>query len=182
MPAVTLEELYPHARAAWRAWLKKNHQRSSGVWLLYAKRGSGKPRVEYADAVEEALCFGWIDSVLHRIDDAMYAQKFTPRRKGRNWSALNISRVQLLAAQGRVAPAGLAAIPPGVLERPAPRREARPEPPVPRFMQEALRSNQPAWANFERLAPSYRRAYIHWLSVAKTPTTRQRRTRRPPNS
>src|SRR5579872_3692805 len=94
-------------RAAWRKWLEKNHKSSSGVWLIYYKKDSGKTRVPYADAVEEALCFGWIDSTLNPIDKDSYMQLFTPRKPKSGWSKLNKERVEKLIEQGLMTNAGL---------------------------------------------------------------------------
>jgi uncharacterized protein YdeI (YjbR/CyaY-like superfamily) len=98
---------YAKDRQAWRKWLQKNHKDSTGVWLVYYKKDSGKTRVDYAHAVEEALCFGWIDSTLNAIDELSYMQLFTPRKPKSGWSKLNKDRVDKLLEQGLVAPAGL---------------------------------------------------------------------------
>lgn len=97
---------YAKDRKTWRKWLEKNHRSSSGVWLIYYKKDSGKTRVLYADAVEEALCFGWIDSTLNPIDEHSYMQLFTPRKPKSGWSKLNKDRVEKLIEQGLMTPAG----------------------------------------------------------------------------
>ncbi len=99
--------IQPKSRNAWRAWLKKNHASSSGVWLVYAKKHSGIPSLTYNDAVEEALCFGWIDSKINPIDDDFYMQVFTPRKVKSAWSALNKARVERLLVAGLMTAAGL---------------------------------------------------------------------------
>ena len=99
---------YAKDRAEWQAWLETNHTLETEIWLLFYKRHTGKPRVAYPDAVEEALCFGWIDSTIRRVDDATYAQRFTPRRPGSSWSELNKRRVARLVQQGRMTKTGLA--------------------------------------------------------------------------
>jgi len=96
-------------RAEWRAWLEQHHARPEGVWLISSKKATGKPRVAYEEAVEEALCFGWIDSIGRRIDDERHQVRFTPRRKGSVWSAVNIARVEALEAEGRMRDPGRAA-------------------------------------------------------------------------
>ena len=101
---------YAKDRAEWRAWLETNHTLETEIWLLFYKRHTGKPRVAYPDAVEEALCFGWIDSTIRRVDDATYAQRFTPRRPGSSWSELNKRRVSRLVQEGRMTKAGLAKV------------------------------------------------------------------------
>jgi len=98
---------YAKDRKAWRKWLEKNHLTSQGIWLIYYKKDSGKTRVAYADAVEEALCFGWIDSTLNPIDEHSYMQLYTPRKPKSGWSKLNKERVEKLAEQGLMTPAGL---------------------------------------------------------------------------
>lgn len=97
---------YAKNRKAWRKWLEKNHKTAAGIWLIYYKKDSGKTRVPYADAVEEALCFGWIDSTLNSIDENSYMQLFTPRKPKSGWSKLNKERVEMLIEQGMMTPAG----------------------------------------------------------------------------
>ena len=105
-----LRRVRPKSRKAWRDWLEKNHASSTGVWLVYAKKHSGLPSLTYNDAVEEALCFGWIDSKINPIDDAFYMQIFTPRKLKSAWSALNKTRVERLLAAGLMTPAGLVVV------------------------------------------------------------------------
>ena len=97
-------------RSAWRRWLADHHATSGGMWLLFAKKGSGIPSVAYVEAVEEALCFGWIDAQVKRVDEFHYMQRFTPRREGSLWSAVNRARAVKLMEEGKVHAAGLAAI------------------------------------------------------------------------
>ena len=111
LPAMALmRTFYAEDRAEWRAWLETNHTLETEIWLLFYKRHTGKPRVAYPDAVEEALCFGWIDSTIRRVDDATYAQRFTPRRPGSSWSELSKRRVARLVQEGRMTKAGLAKV------------------------------------------------------------------------
>ena len=100
--------LYVTDRADWRAWLERHHKSESEVWLIYYKKQTGLPRIPYDDAVEEALCFGWIDSIVKRIDDEKFAQRFTPRKAKSNWSELNRERVKKLIKEGRMTEAGRA--------------------------------------------------------------------------
>src|SRR5678816_4889869 len=102
--------LYVTNRDEWRDWLAKHGQSETEVWLIYYKQQSDRPRIPYDDAVEEALCFGWIDSIVKRIDDEKFAQKFTPRRNTSKWSELNKRRVRKLIREGRMTDAGLARI------------------------------------------------------------------------
>src|SRR5947199_112773 len=100
--------LHPTTRAAWRSWLAANHDRETEIWLVYNKRHTGEPRVEYDDAVEEAVCFGWIDSIVRTIDENRYAQKFTPRKAKSKWSVSNIERFARMVREGKMTPAGMA--------------------------------------------------------------------------
>jgi uncharacterized protein YdeI (YjbR/CyaY-like superfamily) len=158
-------------REEWRAWLEKHHATETEVWLVYPKKHTGKPRVPYDDAVEEALCFGWIDSTTHKLDDDHYAQTFTPRRDRTNWSALNLERVRRLIADGKMTEAGLAKLHPDPDYRPPERSGAEPPP----WLEEALRKHPAAWESFQRLAPSHRKNYVRWITEAKKEETRQRR-------
>src|SRR5262245_49124201 len=106
----TLPQFQPRSRAEWRAWLKKHHTKSPGVWLIYAKKHTGIPSLTYSDAVEEALCFGWIDSLLQSIDDSLHRQIFTPRKTRSSWSALNRKRAARLIDAGLMTAAGMALI------------------------------------------------------------------------
>jgi uncharacterized protein YdeI (YjbR/CyaY-like superfamily) len=159
-------------RAQWRAWLQRNHERKNEAWLVYAKAHTGKPRVAYADAVEEALCFGWIDGIARRLDENHFIQRFTPRRNTRNWSHLNLARFDRLVAEGRMTRAGHARRPPDV-KPPAPRYESGD--PVPPFILKALSRHPAARTNFLALAPSYRRNYVRWIIEAKRAETREKR-------
>jgi uncharacterized protein YdeI (YjbR/CyaY-like superfamily) len=168
-------------RAAWRAWLKRNYRTCERVWLVYYKKGSGKPSVSYVDAVEEALCFGWIDSTLRSIDKERYCQQFTPRRDVNNWSALNRRRLKKLIDAGLMTKAGLAKVHADVLAMPVPAERPRSSKTgavkvvVPPDLRAALVKNPIARANFEKFSPSYRRHYVDWIKSAKRNDTRVRR-------
>jgi uncharacterized protein YdeI (YjbR/CyaY-like superfamily) len=161
-------------RRAWRAWLQKNHARHPGFWMVFYKNHAGKKGIDYAAAVEEALCFGWIDSLIHRVDEARYARKFTPRTNSAHWSAINLERVKRMKAAGLMKPAGLAKLAKGVKAY-VPLMQRRLA--VPSDLKKALERNARARANFERLAPGYRRYYIAWIATAKKDETRARRVR-----
>ena len=168
--------LYVPTRAEWRAWLTKHHESESEVWLIYYKQQSGRPRISYDDAVEEALCFGWIDSIVKRIDDEKFAQKFTPRRNTSKWSELNKRRLRKLIRERRMTDAGLARIDAATL------REAKAKPTkgdgdIPPFVRQALRSNARAWKSFQSLTPSRRAAYVRLITEVKQEATRERRLR-----
>ena len=164
-------------RADWRRWLQANGRREKEVWLVFHKRHTSRKRLEYDDAVEEAICFGWIDSLLKRLDDERYAQKFTPRRPGGRWSDLNIARAKKMIAAGLMTPAGSSFITPALLgrgPRPGPTQAAALRP-VPRYILAALAGDEKARAFFTSLAPSYRHQYVGWVDSAKKEETRQRR-------
>lgn len=169
------KSLYVTDRAAWRAWLEENHADEREVWLVYYKKHTGRPRIPYDDAVEEALCFGWIDSTARRVDDDSYLQKFTPRRDKSNWCESNVIRARKLIADGRMTKAGFDAIAEGALEvefEPKPKSK---DVEVPRFVSDALKKTPRAWENLNALAPSYRREYVRWITDAKREETRERR-------
>ncbi len=109
--------LYVASRDEWRRWLIKNHKKTKEIWLVYHKKGSGKPTLSVDEAVEEALCFGWIDSQIKPIDQCKYASRFTPRRTGSAWSERNLSRVQELLKEGKMTPKGMAVLPREIAEK-----------------------------------------------------------------
>lgn len=160
----------PRTPDRWRAWLAKHHASESEVWLIFHKKHTGRPTVAYQDALDEALCYGWIDSLIKRLDDDRYARKFTPRKAESNWSSVNVKRYGELKAAGRLAPPGLRRGPEGRPIVDGPRATA-----VPAFIERAFRRDVTAWTRFEILAPSYRRAYIGWIDSAKREETRQGR-------
>ena len=162
----------------WRSWLKENHATEKEIWLVFFKKHADKPSIPYEDAVEEALCFGWIDSIVRRIDDERYSRKFTPRKAGAVWSESNKTRVERMIRQGRMTEAGLAKI------TAAKRSGEWSTTPVsrelwgmPSELKEALAANEIARYNFESLAPSYQRQYIGWIASAKRSETRIKRAR-----
>ena len=167
--------LYVTNRAAWRAWLAAHHATEKEIWLVYYKKASGRPRIPYDDAVEEALCFGWIDSIEKSIDEEKFAQRFTPRKAGSNWSESNRQRVRRLIETGRMTQAGLQKIDASVLAAQAAPAQKSAEPALPQYLVKALKTERTAWQNFQRLAPSYRRDYVHWITSAKRAETRARR-------
>ncbi len=159
-------------RDSWRAWLAKNHGDCREIWLVFFKKHTGKKSISYDDAVEEALCFGWIDSLIKRLDDDRYLRKFTPRTDTGKWSAANLARIRKLTDAGRMTDAGLAKVPPDAQPQPAAASRSLE---VPQFLADALAIHPVAKQNFELLAPSYQRHYIGWLSSAKHAETRARR-------
>jgi uncharacterized protein YdeI (YjbR/CyaY-like superfamily) len=158
-----------------RDWFDANHETATELWLGYHRKATGRPTVSWSEAVDEALCVGWIDSVRYRVDEERSAQRFTPRRKGSVWSAINVAKVASLTAEGRMRPAGLVAY-----EARDPARTAiysyerdaaafRPE-------EEArFRANQVAWSDWEARPPGYRKTATHWVTSPKREETRARR-------
>ena len=165
-----MKTLYLADRDEWRVWLEENAKTSEGVWLLYYKKNSGKQRIAYNDAVEEALCFGWIDSKIKRIDEASYAQWFTPRKPASQWSSSNIKRVKDLIKQGKMTQAGLDAF------ESHQSRKTQPHPTeLPRGFEEKFKKRPGAWGNFANFPPSYRRMAVAWVASAKKEETQLKR-------
>jgi uncharacterized protein YdeI (YjbR/CyaY-like superfamily) len=156
----------------WRSWLARHHARSRGVWLVFHKDHTGVASVPYEAAVREALCYGWIDSLIKRLDDDRYARLFTPRKPTSKWSTWNRRRWADLKNKGLLAPPGLASAPTD--RRYAPRPSI---PVLPRYVAAALRADPKAWRNFRQLPPSARCRFVGWIHLAKRPETRQRRIR-----
>ena len=171
-----MKEIYIKTRAEWRAWLEKNHDKSKGIWLVFYKKHSGKPSLEYDASVEEALCFGWIDSIIKKLDDDRYVRKFTPRKPDSQWSELNRKRVKKLMTQGLMAYPGIELVKAaketglwGQSKRPNISFE------IPEELKSALAKNKKAKIFFNQLAPSYRKQFIGWISMAKRQETREKR-------
>jgi uncharacterized protein YdeI (YjbR/CyaY-like superfamily) len=158
--------------AQWRAWLKRHHATESEIWMIVHKRHTGTAVIPYLDALDEALCFGWIDSLVKRIDDDRFARKYTPRRPDSNWSAVNRKRWAALDAAGRLAAAGRAASPTSKTYAPKPH-----VPVLPGYIATAFQANEKAWQTFQSLSPTYRRNYVAWIHTAKRPETREKRIR-----
>ncbi len=168
--------LYFITRDAWRAWLEANHATAQEVWLVLYKKHTGRPGLSLEEAVEEALCFGWIDGVLKPIDEEKFALRYSPRRKGSIWSQINKRRVGKLIKQGKMTEAGLAKVREAKANgewRKATQREDIAD--IPADLKTALKTDPPTWRNFERLAPSQKRQFIYWITSAKADRTRQRR-------
>ncbi len=162
--------------AAFCAWLKKHAGSERELLVGFYKQDSGLPSITWPEAVDEALCVGWIDGVRKGIDEASYQIRFTPRKATSIWSAVNIQRVAMLTAEGRMTPAGLAAFE----KRSAARSrtyayEQASEALLPSAAEKQFRSNQPAWDYFVAQAPSYRQKLLWWIISAKQQTTRDKR-------
>jgi uncharacterized protein YdeI (YjbR/CyaY-like superfamily) len=163
----------------WRRWLKAHHSTERVVWLVFRKSKSKVKCISYDDALDEALCWGWIDSIVRRIDDNTYARKFTRRINAAKWSAVNLNRLKRLQDDKRVQPAGREAVSDEnmqqVLGLGPKERSASPALSVPKELDQALEASSQARSFFETLAPSYRRNYVGWVSAAKQTETRKRR-------
>lgn len=160
-------------RRQWRKWLEEHQTSEREVWLIFHRRRSGVKSLSYDDAIEEALCYGWIDSIVRRLDEVRYVRKFTPRKADSKWSTANRRRYADLASRGLLAAQGLRRAP-TCRSGDAPRPSAAE---LPSYIEQGLRADPRAWRTFGRLAPSYRRAYIGWIDSAKREETKERRLR-----
>jgi uncharacterized protein YdeI (YjbR/CyaY-like superfamily) len=158
-----------------RDWFDANHATADELWLGYHKKATGRPTISWSDAVDEALCVGWIDSIRYALDDERSAQRFTPRRKGSIWSALNVRKVAELTAQGRMRPAGLAAFDARDAGKTAIYSYERETAALTDDEVAHIRANGDAWADWQRRPPSYKRNVTYWIASAKKPETRARR-------
>ncbi len=161
---------------AFRAWLKKHHKTADELWVGYYRKDSGKPTISWSESVDQALCFGWIDGIRKKISDEAYTSRFTPRRPGSNWSAINIAKVAELTKQKRMQAAGRTAF--------AKRSEAKSRiytyeqkatGTFERPLDQVFEANRKAWQFFQAQAPYYRRLMSGWVNGAKQPETRRRR-------
>jgi uncharacterized protein YdeI (YjbR/CyaY-like superfamily) len=167
-----LMTLHFKTREEWRTWLAQHHASSPGIWFVFYKRHTGQPSIPYEDMVREALCFGWIDSLIKRLDGDRYALKVTPRKPTSKWSSLNRKRWTELQAAGWLTEAGLAAAPTNHTYA------AKPViPTLPSYIAEAFRENRKAWEFFQELAATHRRYFVAWIHTAKRPETREKRIR-----
>lgn len=169
--------LFP-TQAAFRAWLEKNHDRTTELWVGFWNKASGKKGMTYPEAVDEALCWGWIDGIKKKVDDERYTNRFTPRKPVSKWSDVNLRRYAELEAAGRVTAPGKAAF---ARYDPAKQGaysfEARPDG-FPPELEAAFRKHGEAWTFFQAQPPGYRRTATHWVCSAKREETRLRRLAR----
>lgn len=165
-------------REAWRAWLEENHDKSEGVWLVYYKKDSGKTSLLYEEAVEEAICFGWIDSQVKAIDDERYMQRYTPRKRSSVWSQSNKERVISMVEQGRMTEFGMAAV--LVAQKGGHWDDLKPveDLDVPPELAAALAANPEAEGKFNGLSPSNQKQFLYWIHSAKTDETRKKRVKK----
>ena len=176
------QKVYLPTREEWRSWLLENYDSMQEIWLIYYKKHTGKASIPYNDAVEEALCFGWIDSLVRRIDGERYMQKYTPRKPKSTWSKHNVRRIEKMISEGKMQPPGIKlfefAKENGLL--PDMSEEGRKEakllfPEAPQFFIKALNENPKANSNFNSLAPSYKLQFLGWIMDAKKKETQHRR-------
>ena len=149
--------LYVKNRAEWRRWLATHGKTAREIWLIYYKKNSGKPRIPYNDAVDEALCYGWIDGILKPIDDRKYAQRYSPRRKTSKLSDMNRERVRRLVKSGRMTKAGLDAI----------AHTGKGSATLPADILARLKRDPATWKNFHKFPASYKRIRIGWIHAAR---------------
>ena len=162
----------------WRSWLQENHAAQKQAWLVILKNQAAKPGVNYEEAVEEAVCFGWIDGVMKSVSDELYYLRFSPRKRGSVWAASNLQRVERLIAQGRMSEAGMAKVREakenGMWEAVTRLQELAA---TPEDLSRALSENAAAQANFEKYPASQKKMFFYWIDSAKTEGTRQKRIR-----
>jgi len=163
------------SRAELHKWLAKNHARKEAIWLVTWKKGGPVPHLPWSEIVDEALCFGWIDSLPRKLDDARTMLLLSPRRAGSGWSAINKKKAEALIAAGRIAPPGLAAIARAKKDGSWTKLDAAHALEMPADLAASLAAAAPATANFTAFSPSSRRAILEWIGAAKKPETRAKR-------
>lgn len=163
------ETLYLTDRNDWRAWLEKNHTSAREIWLVYYNKKSGKPRIPYNDAVEEALCFGWIDSIVKKYDANRAAQRFSPRRKNSQLSELNKERIRQLIEAGKMTPAGLESIRHHLENKTKGKKDnfLNDDFSIPKDILRKLKTNKDAWNNFQHFSEHYKRIRIGWIDNSR---------------
>lgn len=167
--------IHPLTRAEWRSWLDQNHTRTQGIWLVIFKKATGKPRVDYDEAVEEALCFGWIDSKPNKLDEERSLLWFAPRKTGTGWSKPNKERLERLIAADLMHPVGLAKVEAAKLDGSWFALDAIESLEIPPDLAAALNGYSVALDRFEAFPRSVRRGILEWIATAKTAETRHKR-------
>jgi uncharacterized protein YdeI (YjbR/CyaY-like superfamily) len=171
----TFETLEVRDQREWHSWLKRNHLKTQGVWLVFHRKGRGNPSPTYEKALDWALAYGWIDSLIKKLDDSRYARKFTPRKPWSIWSTPNINRVKRLNLEGKMTKWGLEAFAMRTSEKSLLEQFSDKEVEIPKDLEQALRANFKAWTNFQKFSPGYRKRYLIWISGAKKSETRRKR-------
>lgn len=175
MPTSELKSFHAKDKQAWRKWLQKNHLKEEGIWLIYYKKGSGKTRVSWEEAVEEALCFGWIDSISKSIDEEKYKQKFTPRKLKSVWSAINKKKIEFLIEQELMMPAGSRIIDIAKQNGSWTKLDAVENFVIPPDLIKFLEKNKRVAQYFEGLSKSMQKQWLYRMNNAKLPETRKKR-------
>ena len=170
-----IPSVHPKTRAEWRAWLAQHHASAAGVWFVYYRKETGKGRVTWDDAVDEALCFGWIDSVQRRLDADRTMLRFSPRKPKSGWSKINKQRVGRLIADGLMAPAGLEKIKAAKRDGSWRALDSVERGEVPPDLTKALAANPAARRHFDAFPPSSKKIILTWIARAKRPDTRAKR-------
>ena len=170
------ETFYAPDRASWREWLEKNHSKKKEIFLIFYKKGSGKPRVEYMDAVREALCFGWIDSVVKPRDEESYCQRFSPRKKGSKVSELNLVHAEKLFREGHMKKEGLEALGEDKDRVLHAHRKKEASPQLSKDVESALKEDPEVWKHYQKFPKAYQRIRMAWIEGAreKPPIMKQR--------
>jgi uncharacterized protein YdeI (YjbR/CyaY-like superfamily) len=171
---MTAKPVYFETRADFRRWLETNQAREHELLVGFWKKGSGEPSIDWPEARDEALCFGWIDGVRRSLGEESYTIRFTPRRPKSVWSRVNIARFEALQAAGQMTPAGERAFAEGHEQTDHYSYEKAPRELAPEE-ERLFRENEAAWADWERRPPGYRKMVLHWVTSAKRPETRARR-------
>ena len=175
MPQMPDNAVHPKTRQQWRKWLATNHDTSKGVWLITFKKAAGKPRIEYDQAVEEALCFGWVDSKPGKLDDERSMLYFSPRKPRSGWSRPNKLRIEKLIKAGLMTPAGQAKIDAAMKDGSWSKLDAVESLTIPDDLRLALQKHPPAATHFDAFPRSAKRGILEWITQAKRPETRAKR-------
>lgn len=169
-----MKEIYFPSRKEWRAWLEKNHDKEDRIALIKYKKHTGKPSMTYREAMDEAICFGWIDTTIKKLDDARYMRRFARRTSKSKWSVNTLKYGKRLIEEGLMSPAGLKFYHEGLAKGPFDAGRSK-NPRIPSDLKKELNKNKTAEKNFRGFAPSYRRTFLRWLEGAKLPETRKKR-------
>ena len=175
MPKTPPNSFHPKSCAEWRKWLEDNHTRADGIWLVSYKKATGKPRFDFDEAVEEALCFGWIDSKGGKVDEERSKVWFTQRKQGTGWSKINKERIEKLIESGRMSAPGLAKVEAAKKDGSWNALDAVEALEIPSDLKKAFSKNSTAFQYFEAFPRSAKRAILVWISSAKKPETRAQR-------
>ena len=170
-----IEQFYPETKQQWRKWLEKNHSRKDAVWLMYYKKNAGKPTINWSEAVDEALCFGWIDSKAETIDTDRYRQYFCKRKPNSTWSKINKQKIKLLTSNGLMAQAGIDVITIAKQNGSWTILDEVEELIIPAELEKAFETFENSKDYFLSLSKSKKKGLLQWIALAKTDATRQKR-------